>query len=186
MYSCGAIIYLDRWISNLIGETKVAKFIPSVCQKIFRTIFVVIFVSAGLTDRVRAEVDLNKPSSINNSIEDNWIRATDDELAQQRGGFVLPNGMVIDISLERTVFQNGVETFSSFFQFSESGILIQNGSENLAPGSIDSALTTLIQNNLDDQVIKAINDINIEISNLQNIGLDNSHPSLDSILPILQ
>jgi hypothetical protein len=158
----------------------------SIRQKILKAIsLLIIFVNVSFTGQVLADEVLNKPAAIY-KISDDWIRATDDELAQQRGGFVLPNGMVIDISLERTILLNGVETISSFFQFPENGILLQNGSENLMPDPIGSALSSVIQNNLDDQVIKAISEFNIELSNLQNINVDNHHHSLDSILPMLQ
>lgn len=158
----------------------------SIYQKILKAISLsIIFVGVSSAGQVLANEVLNKPASINN-IYDNWARATDDELAQQRGGFVLPNGMIIDISLQRVVLLNGVETISSFFQFPENGVLLQNGSENLAPDSIGSALSSVIQNNLDDQAIKAINEFNIEISGLQNIDLDNHTDTLDSILPMLQ
>ncbi len=158
----------------------------SICQKISRVISLLfIIITVSFSGQVWANEVLNKHFTIND-ISDGWVRATDDELAQQRGGFVLPNGMVIDISLERTILLNGVETISSFFQFPENGVLLQNGSENLVPDPIGSALSSVIQNNLDDQVIKAINEFNIELSNLENLDLDNHHDGLDSVLPMLQ
>ncbi len=157
----------------------------SIYQRILKAIsLLIIFVNVNFSGQVLADEVLSESASINN-IYDNWARATDDELAQQRGGFVLPNGMIIDISLERVFFLNGVETVTSYFQFGENGVLLQNGSEHMAPDSIGS-FSSVIQNSLDDQAIKAINEFNIEIGGLQNVDLDNHTNTLDSILPILQ
>lgn len=114
------------------------------------------------------------------------IRATDDELAQQRGGFTLPNGMVVNISLERLIFLNGIETASSFIQFPIDGVLIQNGSGNLGQDLVGSVIGSIIQNSLDNQSIKSINELNIEISNLQNLDLRSSTVITDLIMPNLQ
>ncbi len=114
------------------------------------------------------------------------MRATDAELAQQRGGFTLPNGMVVNISLERLIFLNGIETASSFIQFPVDGVLIQNGSGNLGQDLVGSVIGSIIQNSLDDQSIKSINELNIEISNLQNLDLKSSTVITDLIMPNLQ
>lgn len=136
-----------------------------------------------------ASADESPARSESDSIDvyDNWLRATDGELAQQRGGFMLPNGVTIDFSFERIISLNGVETFSSLLQFPENGLVLQNGSHNLASDLAVSGLGHVIQNNLDNQVIKTLNEINIEIGNLQNIGLHNSHGhgSMNMILPVL-
>lgn len=158
----------------------------SIYQKILKALSLsIIFVNVSFVGQVLANDVLSESASTNN-IYDSWVRATDDELAQQRGGFVLPNGMIVDISLERIILLNGVETISSYFQFPENGVLLQNGSENLAPDSIGSVLSSVVQNNLDDQAIKTINELNIEISGLQDVDLDSHTNTLDSILPILQ
>ncbi len=156
-----------------------------ICQNILKTIcYLIAFVSISFASHALADVALDK--QVSGNIYDHWARATDDELAQQRGGFVLPNGVKIDISLERTIFLNDVETVSTFFQFPENGVLLQNGNENLAPDSIGSSLSSVLQNNLDDQLIRAINELNIEISDLQSADLDTHFNSIDSILPLLQ
>ena len=141
-------------------------------------------MSISFTSHALADIEFNK--QVSGNIYDHWVRATDDELAQQRGGFVLPNGVMIDISLERTIFLNDIETVSTFFEFPENGVLIQNGYGNMVPDSISSPLSSVLQNNLDDQLIKAINELNIEISDLQNADLDTHFNSIDSILPLLQ
>lgn len=118
--------------------------------------------------------------------DNNWPRASDSELALLRGGFMLPNGINIDFSIEKIISLNGVETFSSFFQFPENGFLLQNGAGDLAPDLASAALNSIVQNNLDDQVISTINEINLEISNLQNLDLnDGSRVFTDQIVPNL-
>lgn len=118
--------------------------------------------------------------------DNNWPRASDSELAQLRGGFLLPNGVNIDLSIEKIISLNGVETFSSFFQFPENGFLLQNGVGDLAPDLAASALNSIIQNNLDNQVISTINEINLEVSNLQNLDLnDGSRVFTDQVVPNL-
>lgn len=82
--------------------------------------------------------------------------------------------MNINISIEKITYLNGVETFNSFFQFPENGSLLQNGIGNLALDVAGPALGSVIQNNLDNQLIKTINEINLEISNLQNLDLNHS------------
>tara|TARA_R110000782_G_scaffold200284_1_gene289147 strand:+ start:266 stop:751 length:486 start_codon:yes stop_codon:yes gene_type:complete len=159
----------------------------NICQKLLKSVFIIV-VGSSIAGQVWAH-NYSSKSTVINSIDKYWVVATDEELALQRGGFVLPNGVTIDISLERIILLNGIETSSTFFQFPESNtLLLQSGNENMAPDSIGSTLGTVIQNSLDDQIIKAINEINIEISNLQNAGFDHSnhYTHFDSILPMLQ
>ncbi|WP_090719033.1 hypothetical protein [Nitrosomonas sp. Nm166] len=127
--------------------------------------------------------DLNSHKYFNDPF-DSWPRATDRELEEQRGGFLLPNGVMIDISIEKVVSLNGVQTFASYFQFPDNNFfLLQNGDGNITPDLSGSALASVIQNNLDNQIISTINTINLEISNLQNINLnDGSRIFADHII----
>lgn len=117
--------------------------------------------------------------------ENNWRKVTDDKLASLRGGFVLPNGIVVDISFEKRVFQNGVMTFSSYFETAENVALIKNGEFNQAAFVYEGILQSVIQNNLDDQTLKTINTINIGIKNLNNTEfyLSNSELYNQFLLP---
>ncbi len=155
-------------------------------QKIIEGIFfLMILEGSGLAYcQSLADKALSEPLFI--ELHNHWTLATDSELAQQRGGFVLPNGVNINLSLEKIIFLNGVEASSSFFQLPENSSLIQNGNQNLASDLTGSALNAIIQNNLDNQVIKTINEINIEISNLQNIDLNHSKVFTDFIMPNVQ
>ncbi|MDD5578889.1 MAG: hypothetical protein PHY16_06350 [Methylobacter sp.] len=105
---------------------------------------------------------------------DKWERASDSELDQLRGGFVLLNGMSIDFSLERITSLNGAVVSSSFFQLPSNVSLIQNGNLNQAPDLALSGLGSVIQNNLDNQMIRTVTDINIAVSHLKNLDLNNN------------
>ena len=105
---------------------------------------------------------------------DNWDRASDSELDQLRGGFVLPNGVNIDFSLERITSINDGRVSSLFFQLPDNFSLIQNGTLNQAPDLALSGFGSVIQNNLDNQIIRTVTDINIAISNLKNLDSNNS------------
>lgn len=150
-------------------------------QKILKALFLsAMLVSTSFATHALADEALPKLPS--DDIYANWMRATDDELAQLRGGFVLPNGMIVNFSLERMILANDTQIFSSFFQLPEHALLLQQGHNNFAPDSMGSALGMVIQNSLDDQVIKTLNEINIEIGNLHSLGLNNNHSSIESVL----
>jgi len=116
------------------------------------------------------EIDLHK-----NRFNKDWQIASNAELDSLRGGFTLPNGMVINFSLEKVIYRNGVEIFTSFFELPKNAQLVQNGNLNVAKDLSNSILNSAIQNNLDNQVIKTVNTINIDISNLKNISFDLSN-----------
>lgn len=116
------------------------------------------------------EIDLQK-----NQFNKDWQIASNAELDSLRGGFTLPNGMVINFSLEKVIYRNGVEIFTSFFELPKNIQLIQNGNLNVAKDLSNSILNSAIQNNLDNQVIRTVNTINIDISNLKNISFDISN-----------
>lgn len=115
------------------------------------------FTSQALASDLTAEAD---------STLANWEAASDAELAELRGGFTLPNGMIIDFSLEKTIYLSGKETFSSVFQLPNNVALSQSGLQNLSQILADSGLHSVIQNNLDNQIINAITEINITLRNL--------------------
>ncbi|TMM44759.1 hypothetical protein [Colwellia ponticola] len=111
-----------------------------------------------------------------------WRKVPDTKLAGSRGGFLLPNGVIIDISFEKRIFRNGEETSSAYFQIPNNLNLIKNGQLNnteLAKKSsnqiADSLFHSIIQNDLDNQTLQTINNINIDIKNLNNINLTPSN-----------
>lgn len=115
----------------------------------------------------------------------NWQRATDSELDQLRGGFVLANGVSVDFSLDRIISLNGAIVSSSFFQLPGNASVFQNGALNQASDLSGSAgLSSIIQNNLDSQSISTMTDINITVSQLKNLQLNNNGMVFnDLILP---
>lgn len=114
-----------------------------------------------------------------------WVPVTNAQLDSLRGGFILPNGITVDISIERLIFTNGVKTFNSLFKTPDNHLLVKGDQLNLYSTIGNSLLSSVIQNNLDNQTIRALNTINIEIRNLKNITLNLSSRELYSqyILP---
>lgn len=119
------------------------------------------FSYQALADDLSTEAD-NSPG--------NWEVASNADLAQLRGGFALPNGMTIDFSMEKTIYLNGVETVSSTFKLPNNATFFQNGSQNIASEWAGSGLGSVIQNNLDNQAIKTLTTINIDLGNLRNLS----------------
>jgi len=119
------------------------------------------FTHQALADDLPAEAD-NSPS--------HWEAASDAELAQLRGGFTLPNGMTIDFSMEKIIYLNGAETFTSTFKLPNNATFLQNGLQNIAPEWAGSGLGSVIQNNLDNQAITTLTTINIDLGNLRNLS----------------
>lgn len=158
----------------------------NICRKFTNIAFLIVLLgNFSFIGQLFAHEVSSSNENFVDRFDHNWPRASDSELEQLRGGFLLPNGMNIEFSIERVMSLNGVETFSSFFQLPENGFLLQNGDGNMVvPDLAASALNSVIQNSLDDQVISTINDINLEISNLQDIDLnDNSRVFTEQIMP---
>ncbi|MGB5446349.1 MAG: hypothetical protein WBM99_12690 [Psychromonas sp.] len=100
-----------------------------------------------------------------------WVDPVSElSLDSSRGGFTLPNGMIVNISFEKQIFQNGIETFYSYFQTPENLALVKNGQLNIASELADTIIQSVIQNNIDNQSIQSINNIGIDIKNLNNIS----------------
>jgi hypothetical protein len=153
----------------------------SVSRKLMHAVCLVVWSSSSF---FVCQVLADDISNIYGNQLANWERASDAELEQLRGGFALANGVNIDFSLEKIISLNGVETFSSVFQLPENISLLQNGFQNQATTGIGSALGSAIQNNLDGQLIRTVNTINIEVSNLKNLDLNNSNMAFHNfILP---
>ena len=148
----------------------------NICFRLYRSIglslmlTVLSFFLCFSSTTFANEIDLHK-----NRFNKDWQIASNAELDSLRGGFTLPNGMVINFSLEKVIYRNGVEIFTSFFELPKNIQLIQNGNLNVAKDLSSSILNSAIQNNLDNQVIRTVNTINIDISNLKNISLDISN-----------
>lgn len=118
-------------------------------------------VSATSRDNVAFEKTLDT---------EKWLEVSDARLANSRGGFILPNGVIVNISFEQRVFRNGEETSSSYFQTPNNLSLVSNGKLNI-PEFSNSLFQSIIQNDLDNQTLQTINNINIDITNLSKINL---------------
>lgn len=108
------------------------------------------------------------------------ILASDAELAASRGGFVLDNGTVINISIDKRVYQNGVETFSSYFESPQELVSLRSGSADIGTEFVDSLLNSIIQNTMDNQLIETISKIDIELRNPAAITQDLSGAAIFS------
>lgn len=99
-----------------------------------------------------------------------WSAVEDTKLAGLRGGFLLPNGLVVNISFDKRILQNGEEIFHSYFQLPENINLTTAGELDLDSANVfdSSTIQSVIQNTLDNQTISSINNINIDIRNLNN------------------
>ena len=121
-------------------------------------------VSATSRDNIAFEQSLDT---------EKWLKVSNTRLAYSRGGFILPNGVIVDISFEKLMFRNGEETSSSYFQTPNNQDLVKNGKLNI-PELSTTLFQSVVQNDLDNQTLQTINNINIDIKNLNNI---NSIPS---------
>src|SRR5690606_36352995 len=97
-------------------------------------------------------------------------------LDELRGGFMLDNGMVIDLSLATSVFINGEERFSDRFVLANDfsidqlrGAVVNNGPNNLGLSGAGMSNMSLIQNTMDNQIITMMRSIDITISNIKSI-----------------
>lgn len=96
---------------------------------------------------------------------DQSLIASDAELDASRGGFVLANGMIVTISIDKRIYQNGVETFASYFESPQELALLQGRSSGVGEQFTDSLLNSIVQNSIDNQLIETISNIDIELRN---------------------
>ncbi|HYE35312.1 hypothetical protein [Methylocaldum sp.] len=107
-----------------------------------------------------------------------WAAAKDAELDELRGGFVLGNGMVVDLALATSVFINGQERFSDHFQLSNDvsidqlrQVAVNNGPNNFAMTDAAMNNVAVIGNTLDNQVINLLRSVDITLSNIKGMDL---------------
>ena len=87
----------------------------------------------------------------------NWNAVSDASLASLRAGFVLDNGLVVDIQLSKRLFINAEQVSDTlFFSSSESGDLLLS----------ETSLSGFLQNSMDNQVLSSITQLDIAVSNL--------------------
>ncbi len=135
----------------------------------------VILSMFGFLSSLSSNVLADENELYKSRINKEWQKASNAELDSIRGGFTLPNGIVIDFSFEKVIYRNGVEIFSSIFELPTNIPLIKNGDLNIAKDITNAMINSVIQNNLDNQVIRTVNTVNIDISHLKNINFNISN-----------
>ena len=91
-----------------------------------------------------------------------WQPVSDNTLDALRAGFVLDNGLVDNIRLDKQLFVNGQLVSQSYFDSANAM------GQQLASFSGD-ALNTVLQNSLNDQVLSSVTQLDISISNLDAV-----------------
>lgn len=137
--------------------------------------YLILFLLFCFAGQVYAE-NMDIELSTQDSFHQEWERATDKELSALRGGFILPNGIHIDMSLEKFIHLNDVLVHSSSIQLPGEGVVLQAGVQNLMPDmGVAPQMSTFVQSTLDSQHIDALTKINIEISNVKGAMLNDSN-----------
>ncbi|QHJ10547.1 hypothetical protein FX988_00761 [Paraglaciecola mesophila] len=97
-----------------------------------------------------------------------WQAVSEEKLATLRGGFVLGNGVVVDLNFQKHLFQNGELVGHSYFQTPQD--FTQLGKDELSLSSVlpNNTFNTVLQNTLDNQTLSAITNIDITIKNIEH------------------
>ena len=99
-----------------------------------------------------------------------WIAVDKARLAQIRGGFVTPSGLIVSLGIERSISMNGNMVAQTSLHINDvraltsadaaalknalQPMVVQRGSGNLLPSAVDQLPAgTFIQNSLNDQTI---------------------------------
>lgn len=127
-------------------------------------------VSAFLLLLTLPAMGLGQPQGIGES--HNIEIASDEELDVLRGGFVLPNGMTVNISINQDVFRNGIRTHTSYFELPETFLSIRPSQSASANPVSGDAIGSITQNALNNQLIEIMRIVDIELLNVTNSGLD--------------
>lgn len=132
---------------------------------------------------------------------DGWQAVDDAILEQARGGFDMPGGLNLSLGIERLVSINGEVVASTSFMIADVARLsvdeanqartaltamnvVQNGSGNLfAAGALEQAMAgTVIQNSLNDQVLRSQTIINTSVNSLELLKIANFQDTLQRAL----
>ncbi len=90
-----------------------------------------------------------------------WEQASDGELAEVRGGFMLANGVEVDFSFKRQILIDGEENYVMSYQLPK-GALFRVGLNDLSQSN--ALLSSVIQNNIDNRIISNITTFDIGLS----------------------
>jgi len=97
-----------------------------------------------------------------------WEKATDDELAEVRGGFILANGVEVDFSFKRQILIDGEENYIMSYQLPKGALFDSVGLNDLAQSN--ALLSSVIQNNIDNRVISNITTFDVGLSGAREIA----------------
>ncbi len=132
---------------------------------------------------------------------DGWQAVDDAILEQARGGFDMPGGLNLSLGIERLVSINGEVVASTSFMIVDVARLgvdeanqaraaltamhvVQNGGGNLfATGALEQTMAgTVIQNSLNDQVLRSQTIINTSVNSLELLKIANFQDTLQRAL----
>ena len=130
-----------------------------------------------------------------------WTAVSEETLEQARGGFDMPGGLSLSLGIERLVSINGSVVSSVAFTIADvahlsveeanlartavaSMNIVQNGAGNVfSPGPMAQTMAgTVIQNSLNDQVLRTQTIVNTSVNSLQLLKLANFQDTLQNAL----
>ncbi|UQV48160.1 hypothetical protein KIV45_18175 [Janthinobacterium lividum] len=133
--------------------------------------------------------------------EAGWTAVSDETLEQARGGFDMPGGLSLSLGIERLVSINGNVVSSVAFTIADVAHLsveeaslartaitsmnvLQNGAGNVfSPGPMAQTMAgTVIQNSLNDQVLRTQTIVNSSVNSLALLKLANFQDTLQNAL----
>ncbi|MEG0881882.1 MAG: hypothetical protein RSF79_13395 [Janthinobacterium sp.] len=133
--------------------------------------------------------------------EAGWTAVSEETLEQARGGFDMPGGLSLSLGIERLVSINGSVVSSVAFTIADvahlsveeaslartavaSMNIVQNGAGNVfAPGPMAQTMAgTVIQNSLNDQVLRTQTIVNGSVNSLGLLKLANFQDTLQNAL----
>ena len=91
-----------------------------------------------------------------------WEQASDGELAEVRGGFMLANGVEVDFSFKRQILIDGEETYVMSYLLPKGALFDSVGLNDLSQSN--ALLSSVIQNNIDNRIISNITTFDIGLS----------------------
>lgn len=130
-----------------------------------------------------------------------WVPVSADILAQTRGGFTMGSGLQVSLGIERQVSINGDIVSQTHFELSDmrhlsaeqaeltrealsSVKLVQNGGDNIYQATMSAQTLggTVIQNSLNDQLIRSQTVINSTVNSTALLKTINFHGSLSDAI----
>lgn len=152
------------------------------CNAITCLVGVLLLAPFGAHSRTDEQVNAISDEEV--AAARDWHPVSAETLDASRGGFTTPSGLELSLGIDRLVTINGNVVAHSMLQLGDIsaikgdpntavrdtlavGKIIQNGPNNFYVGSLDQAVAgTLVQNTLNDQVIRSETTITSTINSL--------------------